>query len=112
MDEGAWDEEDAKTLLKRKLLRLNDMPAPLVSEQVFDILGLELSATEQKAWKSRNTAAHGSSVNEDAVETIKNAKLLRILFHRLLLKLSDGSDAYRDYHTVGHPVRRLEEPVL
>ena len=111
MDESALDPGAGK-LIKNKLGNLNEMPASLVSEQVFDILGLELSATEEEAWESRNTAAHGSSVRKDAVETIKNAKLLRILFHRLLLELSDGSDAYRDYHTVGHPVRRLEEPVL
>ena len=111
VDESTLDEDDVKALIKRKLLHLNDMPASMVSGQVFGVLGLEMSATERKAWRSRNTAAHGSSVKDDAVETIKHAKLLRMLFHRLLLKMTGGSDAYRDYHTVGHPARRLEEPV-
>ena len=111
VDESALD-EGAAALIKSKLPNLNAMPSSLVSEQVFDVLKLELSATEQGAWKSRNAAAHGSSVKGDAVETIRNAKLLRILFHRLLLRTTEGSDAYRDYYTVGHPVRTLEKPVL
>ena len=87
------------------------MPSSRVSEQVFGVLRLEVSATEQGAWKGRNVAAHGGSIAGNAVEAIKNTKLLRLLFHRLLLKMIDGSDVYRDYHTIGHPVRKLEEPI-
>lgn len=109
-NESALDEE-AAALIKSKLLNLNAMPPSRVSEQVFGVLGLEVSATEQAAWKGRNVAAHGGSVAGNAVEAIRNAKLLRLLFHRLLLKMIDGSDAYRDYHTIGQPVRKLKEPV-
>lgn len=111
VDASLLGEETDIALIKNKLNNLNAMPPSRVSEQVFGMLGLEVSTTEQGAWKGRNAAAHGGSVAGDTVNTIKNVKLLRILFHRLLLKMTNGSDAYCDYHTVGHPTRKLEEPV-
>jgi hypothetical protein len=37
-------------------------------------------------------------------------KLLTGLFHRMLLRISDASDAYIDYVSLGHPLRPLKEP--
>jgi hypothetical protein len=56
-------------------------------------------------------AAHGDLTSADPIATIKNTKLLKLLFHRLLLKMTNGSDEYRDYYTLNFPKRKLEDPV-
>ena len=38
-------------------------------------------------------------------------RLLRGLFHRMLLRISNATNSYIDYVSLNHPYRRLEEPV-
>jgi hypothetical protein len=44
-------------------------------------------------------------------EIIRDTKLLKVLFHRMLLKIVDGSDHYYDYASLDFPIRNLREPV-
>jgi hypothetical protein len=104
-------EDEIEGILSNKINGLNNMPQGKLSEQVFDHLGIPLGDAEKKAWKQRNLAAHGGPTDEDPVSVIKNTTLLRIVFHRLLLKMTNSSDMYRDYYSLDHPLRKLSEPV-
>jgi hypothetical protein len=37
--------------------------------------------------------------------------LLKVMLHRLLLRMLNGADSYNDYVTPGFPIRKLAEPV-
>jgi hypothetical protein len=37
--------------------------------------------------------------------------LLKVMFHRMVLRIVNGADTYHDYVTPGFPVRRLADPV-
>lgn len=102
---------DARTVLINKVSNLNSLPPSKLSEQVFDHLGIRLGALEAKAWRQRNIAAHGSFSEDNPVATIRETKLLKIIFQRLILKITGGSDFYRDYYTLDFPIRKLEEPI-
>jgi hypothetical protein len=109
--EAAGLPADVQTILVNKVGGLNSVPASKLSEQVFDHLGIRLGELENKAWRQRHIAAHGAFSEDDPVATIKETKLLKIILHRLLLKITGGSDLYRDYYTLDFPNRRLEEPI-
>jgi hypothetical protein len=36
---------------------------------------------------------------------------LKVMFHRILLRMLNGADSYIDYATPGFPTRKLAEPV-
>jgi hypothetical protein len=102
---------DVETVFTNKITGLNSVPTSKLSEQVFNHLGIRMGDLEKKAWKERHMAAHGDLTSADPIATIKNTKLLKLLFHRLLLKMTNGSDEYRDYYTLNFPKRKLEDPV-
>lgn len=109
--EAAGLPADVQTILVNKIGGLNSVPASKLSEQVFDRLGIRLGELENRAWRRRHIAAHGDLSDDDPVATIKETKLLKIIFHRLLLKMTGGSDLYRDYYTLNFRNRKLEEPI-
>lgn len=75
-------------------------------------IGIELGDDEMRAWKRRNDAAHGIAIEVgEEFQVIRDVKLLKIVFHRILLRIIDGADAYYDYATPDFPVRKLAEPV-
>jgi hypothetical protein len=100
---------DIEGTFTNKIRGLNCLPISKLSEQVFTHLGIRLGNLEKEAWRQRHIAAHGDLTADDPVATIKNTKLLRLIFHRLLLKMTNGSDFYRDYYTLNFPTKRLEE---
>jgi hypothetical protein len=102
---------DVESIFANKIGGLNSMPISKLSDQVFAHLGVPLGNAEKEAWRQRHLAAHGGSANDDPIRTIKDTKLLRIIFHRLLLKMTSGSETYRDYYTLEFPVRKLSDPV-
>jgi hypothetical protein len=102
---------EIQTILLNKIGGLNTVPASKLSGQVFAHLGIRLGELENKAWRQRNIAAHGVFSDDDPIATIKETKLLKIIFHRLLLRMTGGSDLYRDYYTLNFPNRKLEEPI-
>jgi hypothetical protein len=50
-------------------------------------------------------------MDEDPIAIIRETKLLKLIFHRILLKITNGSDTYRDYYSLKFPIRKLEDPV-
>jgi len=104
--------EDTKAILGRKVFDLNKAPQNLVNERVIAALGITLSETEKKAWTHRNVAAHGTETDDDgAIELIREIKLLRIIFHRMVLAITKASDSYYDYFSLDRPVRQVAQPV-
>jgi hypothetical protein len=71
-------------------------------------MGMELSIDEDAAWSRRNSAAHGMPIPEgEELSAIRDMKLLRGLFHRMLLRISNAADVYVDYASANHPHRLL-----
>jgi len=83
-----------------------------VMEKLFKALGLQIDALESGVWKNRNRAAHGGSTDsEGGVRLVRENKVLQLMMNRILLAIGNGSDRYYDYYTVGHPLRRLSDPI-
>jgi hypothetical protein len=109
---GATIPEDSKRALRDKLRGINQMPQRTILKAVLQAISIELGAGEDAAWKRRNNAAHGLPIPEgDELAAIRDMKLLRGLFHRMLLRISNAADSYVDYASLNNPCRRLEEPV-
>jgi hypothetical protein len=109
-DEGL--EKDVETVLKNKIAsNLNNAPQSIVTQRVLSILGLTLGIREGNAPSLvRNQSAHGKDDDIDN-EWIRNLNILRTRFHRMILSMTNASDFYYDYFTIGRPVRRLGEPI-
>jgi hypothetical protein len=104
--------EDSKCALRDNLGRINQVPQRTVLKAVLQTIGIELGSDEDDAWKRRNDAAHGVPIPEgDELAAIRDMMLLRVLFHRLLLRMSGAADSYVDYVTPGFAYRPLNEPV-
>lgn len=109
---GLSARNEIKAVLGNKVFDLNKAPQSLVNERVIGALGIALSGTEKKAWKQRNVAARGTETDDaGAIELIREIKLLRVLFHGMLLSITKASDFYYDYFSLGRPVRRVPQPV-
>jgi hypothetical protein len=101
-----------KQLLVNGIGGLNRLPQRQLLDQVVNSIGMRLGTDELEAWKRRNDAAHGNEIQDDMVlDAIRDMKLLNVLFHRLLLRITNAADRYFDYVTPGFPIRRLEDPV-
>jgi hypothetical protein len=104
--------EDSKHALSENLGGINRVPPRTSLKALAEAIGIKLGSDEDAAWKRRNDAAHGRPIPEgDELAAIRDMKLLRGLFHRMLLRISNATDSYIDYVSLNHPYRRLEEPV-
>ena len=95
---------------KSKIRNLNTRSQHSTGKDLVDELGLVLSKREKRAHDARHASAHGKDDEVD-IEWIRDLKLLRIRFHRILLAMTAASDQYYDYFTLGNPIRRVEEPI-
>lgn len=130
LDKGAWDKLaqeigelekhilvlDAslkeKELLTNKLKKLNDAPQDVIMGRFLDALNIQIDEVEKSAWKNRNRAAHGGSVNDaGAIKVIRENEALRVLMNRILLAIVNGSNCYYDYFTLGRPIACLANPI-
>ncbi|MFB9354094.1 hypothetical protein [Sneathiella chinensis] len=101
--------EEGKKVIRKKISSLNSAPQKLVNERVYEFLNLEFTEMEKVVWERRNAAAHGRGGEEkNHAALIRENKILRILFHRLLIKVSGGCDQYIDFYTINHPIRLIE----
>lgn len=102
----------SKTLdiFKNKVRNLNSRTQHSTSKDLMDELGLVLSSREKQAHDARHESAHGKDDEVD-IEWIRDLKLLRVLFHRILLAMTRANDEYYDYFTLGNPIRKVKEPV-
>ena len=89
-----------KELLKNKINNINILPQQKLLEKLFNLLEIELTELESKTWKQRNIPAHGKRI-ENNIEYIRGVKILRTLFNRLILKISNASEYYFDYYSLG-----------
>lgn len=103
--------DEAARALTDKLATVNQVEQRRLLKSVMIAIGLELGADEDNAWKRRNKAAHGMPVPEgQELAAIRDMKLLRGLFHRMLLRITNAASFYFDYASPEHPCRPLEEP--
>jgi hypothetical protein len=114
--EKAAISEDAKVAFKRNVQEtMNNVPQRDILKSVCRDVGVVIGTDEDRAWKRRNDAAHGAPLPQEKVlPTIRDMKLLLVLFHRMLLAITGASDRYLDYATPGNPrtpIRLLKEPV-
>jgi hypothetical protein len=102
----------SKTLetFKDKVRNLNSRSQHSTSKDLMDELGLVLSTREKQAHNARHESAHGKDDEVD-IEWIRDLELLRVLFHRILLAMTQANDEYFDYFTPGTPIRKVKEPV-
>lgn len=106
-------QEKDLSILVNKINNLNQTPQSVSTERFFGKLGIRLSTLETSAWKERNNAAHGKSVDEDSFDIqIRNVKILKCLLHRMLLIATDGSDYYYDYYSYNFPIRYLTDSIV
>jgi hypothetical protein len=47
----------------------------------------------------------------EELDVIRDIKLLKLMFHRMLLRIINGADNYHDCATPGFPIRQLADPV-
>lgn len=106
-------EPDVSTILRNKVAsNLNQTPRDTLLKKMLAEIGITLGEVESAAWNSRNRAAHGNEIDTDsAIPTIMQTKLLKIILHRMVLKITGASDRYYDDYTIGHAVRDVTEPL-
>ncbi len=104
--------DEGKRVLFANVGSLNRLPQRAILAKLMNRLNIVFGADEEKAWKRRNDAAHGIEMEDGSeLETIRDTKLLKVLFHRILLSMTNASDTYYDYVTPGFPIRNLRDPV-
>jgi hypothetical protein len=78
----------------------------------FEEIGLPIGDGEDAVIRSRNVGAHGGGTSQPNVaDLVKLGHGYRTILNRALLKLLRFEGQYIDYSTVGHPVRRLDDPI-
>jgi len=106
--DGTEISEQAKAALKAKLAMLNDVDQPSRLKALMAAIGLELGGNEDAAWRRRNKAAHGVPIPEgQELAAIRDMKLLKGLFGRLLLRITNAADEYIDYASPDFEYRSL-----
>jgi hypothetical protein len=102
--------DEAKAALIRKLANFHKVDQRPLLKAVLAALDLQMSADEDAAWVRRNKAAHGIPIPEGKqLPAIRDMELLRGLFQRMLLRITNAADQYIDYASPTRPFRRLEE---
>jgi hypothetical protein len=104
--------EEKKNALRENIGGLNRVHRRDTMEAILKDIGIALGADESQAWKRRNDAAHGIAMEEgEELDVIRDINLLKVMFHRMLLRIINGADSYHDYATPGFPIRKLVDPV-
>jgi hypothetical protein len=103
--------EERKSALRQNIGSLNNVSQRSKMESVLREIDIVLGPDETLAWKRRNDAAHGNELEPGGeLSLIRDNKLLKVVFHRMFLRITSASDLYFDYATPGFPPRRLSEP--
>jgi hypothetical protein len=101
-----------KQALIKNLGNLNRVNIRDLMNAVSNDLGIKLGDDEWQAWDRRNDAAHGMELKVgEELALIQDVKLLKIIFHRLLLRIVGGCASYIDYASLDFPIRGLDTPV-
>ena len=103
--------EESKAALRQNIGSLNNVHQRAKMEALLREINIALGPDEALAWKRRNDAAHGNEMEPGGeLSLIQDNKLLKVVFHRMLLRITNASDLYFDYATPGFPMRRLIDP--
>jgi hypothetical protein len=104
--------EEKKNALRENIGGLNRVHQRDSMEAILKDIGVVLGPDESQAWKRRNDAAHGIAMEDgEELDVIRDIKLLKVMFHRMVLRIINGADTYHDYATPGFPIRKLADPV-
>jgi hypothetical protein len=105
-------DEAKKESVAKNVGGLNRVHQRDILEAILKDLRISFGPEETRAWRRRNDAAHGRAMEAgEELDVIRDIKLLKIMFHRLLLRMVDGAGLYTDYVTPGFPNRPLADPV-
>ncbi|MEA9978746.1 MULTISPECIES: hypothetical protein [unclassified Pseudomonas] len=103
--------EDRKTLIE-KLHSANTVSQKVRSQRFFEYLDLNMGEAELIAWQRRNNAAHGNDIlEEDYISLIRETKLLKLMLHRIVLKITNTNSSYIDYYSLHFPTRPISSGV-
>lgn len=103
--------EQSKAALRQNIGSLNKVHQKAKMDALLHDIGIALGPEESLAWKRRNDAAHGNEMEAGGeLSLIQDNKLLKVVFHRMLLRITNGSDLYFDYATPSFPMKPLAEP--
>lgn len=106
-----FTQEDEKTF-RAKLDNGNSVSLKVRSQRFFEHLDLNMGSVETNAWQRRNDAAHGNElVNGDYIPLIRDTKLLKLILHRIVLRVTGASNEYHDYYTINYPIRNIKSGV-
>jgi hypothetical protein len=101
---------EAKAALKENLSTLNNIDQRRRLKSMMAALSLQLGDDEDAAWRRRNKAAHGTPILEgQELAAIRDMTLLRGLFQRLLIRITNAADQYIDYASPNHDYRFLKD---
>jgi hypothetical protein len=104
--------EENKKMLSDNVGNVNRTPQRVIIERFLMSINIQLGADEKQAWRRRNDAAHGNELKSGSeLQIIRDTQLLKILFHRILMRVTNATDTYYDYCTPGFPVRNLSDSV-
>jgi len=99
-------------VLENKVNSLNQTPQSILTERFLDSLGLQFSEIEKAAWKQRNNAAHGNEIKDGSeIQLIRELKVLKVIFHRVFMKIVGGGKYYIDYYSIGFPIKFITDPI-
>lgn len=105
--------EDSKAALQENMGALNNVSQRTKMETILQHINTALGPDEALAWRRRNDAAHGNALTPGGeLSLIHDNNVLRMLLHRMVLRITNASDSYFDYATPGFPIRRVTEPAL
>ncbi|AZD50082.1 hypothetical protein C4K20_4685 [Pseudomonas chlororaphis subsp. aurantiaca] len=103
--------EDKKTF-EEKINGGNVVSLKVRSQRFFDHIGLDMGSAELTAWQRRNDAAHGNELADgDYISLIRDTKLLKLILHRIVLKITVASVLYIDYYSLNFPEREVTHGV-
>jgi hypothetical protein len=104
--------DPAKVQMQQNIGLLNQVPRKAQTDELLRHTGLILGKAENDAWKARHDAAHGNDTDDGDVRArIHSNRILRVMFHRMLLKITLGSDRYFDFTSLNYPLRGIDEPI-
>ena len=103
--------DDRKEALRQNIGSLNNANQRSKLESILQAINTPLSSEELKAWKRRNDAAHGNEMPVGGeISLIQDTKLLKMISHRMILRITNGSEFYFDYASPGFVMRHLKDP--
>lgn len=112
VDAMITEDTKEKEEFKKNISNLNTASQGVQNERFFASLSLDMGDKENNAWQRRNNAAHGNTTKPgDSIELIRDIHLLKNIFHRIVISMTEASNQYIDCYSPKFPIRQLRESV-